>query len=257
MKINWTKAFIYSAGGILLGAGLIRWLIAAGHQPVLGMADPLLGIPVRDGLLIVGAVELGVAGLCLFGKNLRLQTALLAWLGTNLVVYQVGLVWLHLHPQAGCLGSLTDPLQLARGTLGYVTALMPGFVVLGSYATVATELLPKRTKRTKAASRDLIGVTGTTPATETRQAAYVRFVKIACGACGGRIEFPANAFGENIPCPHCQAAIILQKPVAVKMSCPACAGHLEFPDYALGQKIPCPHCQVDIVLTAQSSEPRT
>ena len=254
--MNWTKLFTYSAGGILLGAGLIRWLIAAGHQPVLGMADPLLGIPVRDGLLIVGAVELGVAGLCLFGKNLRLQTALLAWLGTNLVVYQVGLVWLHLHPQAGCLGSLTDPLQLARGTLGYVTALMPGFVVLGSYAAAATELLPKGTKRTKEKSHGRIGLTGTTVAAETRQAAYVRFVKIACTACGGRIEFPANAFGEQISCPHCQAAIILQKPVNVKMRCPVCAGPLEYPDYALGQKILCPHCQAAIMLITQSPEPR-
>ena len=233
--MNWTKAFIYSAGGILLGAGLIRWLIAAGHQPVLAMADPLVGIPVRDALLIVGAVELGVAGICLFGKNLRLQTALLAWLGTNLVVYQVGLAWLHLHPQAGCLGSLTDPLQLARGSLGCVTALMPGYVVLGSYAAVATEFLPKGTKRTKVESHEPSRVKSASSSAETRQAAYVRFVKIACGACGGRIEFPANAFGEQISCPHCQAAIILQKPVAVKMSCPACAGHLEFPDYALGQ----------------------
>jgi len=253
--MNWTKAFIYSAGGILLGAGLIRWLIAAGHQPVLAMADPLVGIPVRDALLIVGAVELGVAGICLFGKNLRLQTALLAWLGTNLVVYQVGLAWLHLHPQAGCLGSLTDPLQLARGSLGCVTALMPGYVVLGSYATVATELLPKGTKRTKGVT--VPTQTNTPQFTEPSRASHIRFLKISCGACGGRIEFPANAFGEQIPCPHCQAAIILQKPVSVKMSCPACAGHLEFPDYALGQKIPCPHCQVDIVLTAQSSEPRT
>jgi hypothetical protein len=29
------------------------------------------------------------------------------------------------------------------------------------------------------------------------------FVKSECGHCGGHLEFPADAIGQTIPCPHC------------------------------------------------------
>jgi len=47
MKTNWIKHFIYSAGGILLAAALIRFLIVACHHPALALPEPLLGIPLR------------------------------------------------------------------------------------------------------------------------------------------------------------------------------------------------------------------
>jgi len=47
MKTNWIKPFIYSAGGILLAAALIRFLIVACHHPALALPEPLLGIPLR------------------------------------------------------------------------------------------------------------------------------------------------------------------------------------------------------------------
>lgn len=30
------------------------------------------------------------------------------------------------------------------------------------------------------------------------------FLKCTCEHCGGRIEYPAEAVGANVPCPHCQ-----------------------------------------------------
>lgn len=30
------------------------------------------------------------------------------------------------------------------------------------------------------------------------------FLKCTCDHCGGRIEYPAEAVGANVPCPHCQ-----------------------------------------------------
>ena len=244
MKTNWIKPFINTAGGILLAAALIRFLIAAGHHPVLALPEPLLGIPLRDALLAVGALELVVAGICLFGKNARLQAAWLAWVGTNFVVFQIGLVWMHVHPQGTCLGSLTDPLQLSRGFTGGIMIFLPFYLLLGSYAAVAAPFLQKRTKVMKRMSH-----AAEVNRPEPGQPIYARFLKISCTACGGHIEFPTNLFGGQIPCPHCRAVITLRKAVMVKMACPACGGHLEFPDHAQEQTIPCPHCQTQITLS--------
>ncbi len=30
------------------------------------------------------------------------------------------------------------------------------------------------------------------------------FLKCSCEHCGGRIEYPADAVGANVACPHCQ-----------------------------------------------------
>jgi DNA-directed RNA polymerase subunit RPC12/RpoP len=244
MKTNWIKPFIYSAGGILLAAALIRFLIAAGHHPALALPEPLLGIPLRYALLAVGTLELIVAGICLFGKNARLQAAWLAWLGTNFVVFQIGLVWMHVHPQTTCLGSLTDPLDLARGFTGEIMTFLPFYVLLGSFAALMAPWLAKQKVGQASSLSKAASAACPSPATP----AYARFLKISCTACGGHIEFPTNLFGGQIPCPHCQSVITLQKAASIKMACPACGGHLEFPDHAQGQQIPCPHCQTQITL---------
>ena len=249
----WIKPFILSAGGILFAAALIRFDLAAGRHPVLAMPDPLLGLPLHYALLVVGTLELVVAGVCLFGKNLRLQAGLVAWLATNFGVYQLGLVCPNLHPQTSCLGSLTDPLRLSGGFTGDIMTLLPYYLILGSYAALMAPWLGKWKVGPASRLSKAAPVSRPSPGAPSPTAAYVRFLKISCAACGGRIEFPTNVFGEQIPCPHCRAIITLQKPVNVKMTCPDCSGHLEFPDYALGQKTPCPHCQADITLTNPSS----
>ena len=245
----WIQFFIHSGGAILLMAALIRFVIASGDAQILSRPDPLLGVQLRYAVLAVGIIELAVAWFCLFGKSAGLQCAWLAWLGTNYLVFQAGLLWAHCHPQGTCLGSLTDPLHLARGLTGDILGLLPLYLMLGVYAALAVILLPRPAKTATTTNRHPQPVAANPGAPESVPAAYVRFLKIACAACGGHIEFPTNFFGEQIPCPHCRAAVTLQKSVTLKMTCPACAGHLEFPEHALGQKIPCPHCQTEITLT--------
>ena len=118
--MKWIRIFIFSAGVILLAAALNRFLIAAGDAQVLPLPDPMLGIPLRDAVIAVGAFELVVALICLFGRRVGFQIGWLAWLGTNYVVFWTGLLAMHCHPQATCIGSLTDPLWLHHGTAGYI-----------------------------------------------------------------------------------------------------------------------------------------
>lgn len=232
MGTNWTKAFVRSTGAILLASALIRFLIAASNAPFLSLPDPAIGIPLRYSVLIAGGIEFLVAFICLFGERVNLQIGWLAWLATNFIVFRIGLFWMHCHPQATCIGSLTDPLHLSRGMTGMIVALLPVYLALGSY----TALIWLWFVAPKHSEGDYGVVAG--------------LIKISCPACGGHIKFAALNLGLRIPCPHCRSAIILREPETLKMSCVSCGGHIEFPSYAVGQRILCPHCSKTITLLA-------
>lgn len=240
------RYFILCAGLILLAAALTRFLIAVGNAQIMALPDPMLGISLRYALFIVGAIELAAALICLFGKRVGFQIALLAWLGTNYLVVWIGLVWQHCSPQATCIGSLTDPLHLSRGLTGFILQTLPLGLLLGSYAALVQLWLAKRIKPAMQFVADMPGTH------RTGAAVQMRSLKISCTVCGGHVEFPTNLLGEKIHCPHCQSVITLQKSRNMKMSCTACDGHLEFPDHAIGQTIPCPHCKTNITLTGQA-----
>jgi hypothetical protein len=222
------RIFILTAGVILLVAALNRFLIAAGNAQVMTLPETLLGIPLRYAMLLVGGFELVVALICLFGKRVGLQIGWLAWLGTNYLVYWVGLLAMNIHPQATCIGSFTDPLYLARGMVGFVVACIPLYLVAGSYAALIWVWVEHRAGR-------------------SRQLA-LESSKISCPACGGHIAFSTRNVGQTVPCPHCRAAVVLRNPENLKMTCVLCGGHVEFPAHAIGQKIPCPHCAKTITL---------
>jgi DNA-directed RNA polymerase subunit RPC12/RpoP len=230
--MKWIRPFIYSAGGILLAAALMRFIIAAGNAQFLNLPDPLLGIPLRYAVLLVGVIELVVALVCLFGKDVKFQGGMVAWLATNFAVYWIALLWMHCHPQATCLGSLTDPLHLSRGTTGFIMEFLPFYLLLGSCATLAWIWLGKEGRAVLSHSR----------------AGVFEFLKMSCALCNGHIEFSSENLGQKIPCPHCKATITLMKSRNVKTSCPSCGEHIEFPLHGLGQTIACPHCKMDITL---------
>jgi len=222
--MKWVKLFICSAGGILLAAGLIRFAIAAGNSQVLALPDPMIGIPLRYAILVVGGIELVVALICLFGKKIGLQLGWLAWLATNYAIYRVGLLTMHYHPQATCIGSFTDPLHLTDGITGLIMGFLPFYVLAGSYAAMVWFWL------------------------EGRRAKAAKFIKMSCPACGVHLRFDERNAGQKIPCPHCQASVTLRKSESLKMSCFFCHGHIDFPAHALDTKIACPHCRMDITL---------
>ena len=218
------KIFIYSAGGILLAAALERLMVAAGSAPALARPEPMLGIPLRSAVLLTGGIELLVATICLLGSQARIQAGWLTWLATYYLVYRIGLIWMHIHPQATCLGSLTDPLHLLKGFMGFIIGLLPLYLLLGSYAAMFWLWLAGRRAKTD------------------------QFVKMSCPACGVHIRFADRNVGQKIPCPQCRKAITLRKPDLLKMSCFFCQEHIDFPPHAIGEKIPCPHCKMDITL---------
>lgn len=238
--MKWVKLFIYSAGGILLAAALIRFIVAAGSAAVLSLPDPLLGIPLRYAVLMAGFIELTVAVICLFSRQAQLQVAWLAWLATNYVVFWIGALVIHCQIQGTCLGSLTDPLLLARGITGYIVEVIPFYLVLGSYAAGLWLWFSKEGRVAQLAAARQLSV---------QRDVIAGLLKISCPACGGHVKFANQNIGQQIPCPHCRVVIVLRKPEEkLKMTCVLCGGHIEFPAHALGQKITCPHCAKNITL---------
>jgi hypothetical protein len=223
--MKWIRCFILSAGAILLAAALTRFLIGFGNAQVLALPEPLLGIPLRYAVLLVGALELAVAVICLFGKKMGIQIGGLAWLTANYFVFRAALLWLNCHPQATCIGSLSDPLQTTRGMIGLVLPYLPIYLVIGTGGSGIWLWLKRRATLPEGVS------------------------KMSCPACGVHIRFNNQNLGQTISCPQCHGAIKLRNPdESLKMSCFFCQGHIAFPSHALGQKMPCPHCSKDITL---------
>jgi DNA-directed RNA polymerase subunit RPC12/RpoP len=238
--MNWIKLFIRLSGAILLAAALTRLLIVAGSNPVLALPEPALGVSIRLAALLVGGLELIGALFCLFGRWPWLQLGGLALLATGYAAYFLALLAMGVHPQASCIGSLTDPLRVYRGPAGYMLQFIPFGLALCSYVA--------------AASLWFSGDARTVRLSEARQLAAghdaaAGLMKMSCPACGEHVKFSSQNIGRQIPCPHCQAAITLRKPDEdLKMTCVLCGGHIEFPPHAIGSKIACPHCAKTITL---------
>jgi DNA-directed RNA polymerase subunit RPC12/RpoP len=189
--------------------------------------DPLFMISVRTLFWIVGAIALGMALVCLFGKGVWLKLILILWLATNFCVYQIGFLQRGNYRGPGAyLASPASTFGISSNTAWLIVITVSIYLLSGSLMA----LLWLWREDSKG------------------------YLKTACAHCGGHITFLPNALGQQISCPHCRAAITLSKPDEnLKMICVLCGGHVEFPTHALGQKIPCPHCRSTITLLKQLS----
>jgi len=127
---NW---FVISAVVVLALTGIAKLWSTVGNVKMLAVADPIAGIPFRWLLLVVGVLELVIAGVCFFSRNKRLGTLLIAWLATSFLVYRLGLWWLGWHRPCGCLGSLTSALHLSDQAADNIMKGVLAYLLLGSY----------------------------------------------------------------------------------------------------------------------------
>jgi hypothetical protein len=128
-----TYLFVKSAGVLLLITALAKIFTGlVGHTRILGFPDPILAIPFRAELLLVGALEIIIAAVCFFTKRIRLQLGLVAWLATSFAAYRFGL-WLVGIQFCKCLGDIPDALHLSTHTANTITASILIYLLLGSY----------------------------------------------------------------------------------------------------------------------------
>lgn len=134
MRQKLLSFFLNSSTALLLLMGIAKVLSSAGGAPSLRAADPILTLPIRHVLWIVGVIELMVAAACLCGKAPKLKVLLLAWLATLFGVYRLGLLWIGYNGPCRCMGNLTEVLHVPSKTADTVTKLILAYLLIGSYS---------------------------------------------------------------------------------------------------------------------------
>jgi len=134
MRFTHVKRFLPATGAALVVTGLAKVFSATGPSRALDLAGPLLGIPFRHLLLLVGLLELGIAFFCLFTDRLKLSLVAVAWLSINFLVYRLGLWSIGWHKPCGCLCNLTDLLHISPTVADNLMKGLLAFLLFGSYS---------------------------------------------------------------------------------------------------------------------------
>lgn len=145
--------FVASAGGVLVVTGLAKAFSAIGPARALDTPDPVIGIPFRQLLLLVGLVELFIAFFCLFTDKRRLSLLAVAWISTNFLVYRLGLWFIGWHHPCACMGSLADMLHLSPRVADNIMKGVLAYLLVGSYAILFSQWRQRRAEGTGVAPR--------------------------------------------------------------------------------------------------------
>lgn len=136
--------FIRSAAMVLIVTGAAKVWTAFGDVKLLTVADPIVGISFKHLMLAVGVVEIAVALVCSFNNRQTLAFGLVAWISTNFVVYRLGLWWMNWKRPCGCLGNLTDALNISPQAADNIMKLVLAYLFIGSYGFLFWEWRQKR-----------------------------------------------------------------------------------------------------------------
>lgn len=252
MRISqWPRIFTYSAGTLLLASSVGLFLSLWAGAGLIHPCEPLTGLNWAEFLRLLGGLELAVAMVCLFGKQVNWQTGLVLWLALIFAAYLSGLWWIGCH--GGLTGYMLDfatALAISAKTTQCLFDDLFVYLLTGSLLAAVAVWRQPPSFNPPVTPRDtpLVECGDNLVSHKPSAATWVRTLKISCGTCGGHIEFPTRLFGAEVACPHCQARITLAKPAPLKMTCPGCSVHLEFPSHARGQNVLCPQCQLAVTL---------
>ena len=219
MTTKLTRIFTDSAAALLAAfatALLLGNVAAKLVQPL----DPVFALPMDRLFWILGAITWVVLLAIVFLRSPCGKLGLILWFAANLAIYRLSLLWLGFHT-SGYLGSLAHTFDLSGGATDKLLNLLFLYLLIGSAVLLLWQLLARPEE-----------VPG----------------KAICAHCGGHIAFSRRNLGQKIPCPHCQAGIILRGPEFLKTACFFCQQHIEFPAHAIGGRISCPHCKMEITL---------
>ena len=224
-SMNLPRAFIYSAGALLLASALVIFISCASNHRAIQPHEPVFMLSLPTFFRVVGGFELAVALVCLFGKDIVLQISLVLWFAASFMVYRIGMTFSGvIGGFNGYSGNITDAFGVSHRLANALLEIVPLYLLVGSLVAMAWSWWYQRQQRLHPV------------------------VKMSCPSCGIHIEFSGQYVGRQIPCPQCQKVITLRKSDLLKMSCFFCKEHIEFPAHAIGEKMPCPHCNMDITL---------
>ena len=107
MQSKFIHAFINSAGALLLAAASALFISNWANADLVEPRDPIFIISMRHLFWVLGGITLAIALACLFGKPGSLQLMLILWFSANMLLYRLGLVFMHIY--GGFRGFLNSP----------------------------------------------------------------------------------------------------------------------------------------------------
>lgn len=131
---SWQRRFLIAAGIILLVTGIAKLLTLTGDTTLLQVQDPFLGVEFRILIFLVGMAELVISALCLLTEKQRLNILLIAWIASGFLAYRIGIMASDWQRPCGCLGNLTDVLNISPKIADLTSMGMLGFLLIGSYS---------------------------------------------------------------------------------------------------------------------------
>jgi len=225
MRSRLLNFYSYSAGALFLMLAFA--LLLASSNPsgdIIQPHDPVFRMPLRYLFWALSGLFLGTGLICLFLKPSLRKALPVALVMTIVALYMVLFFWRGGRSMAGYLGGFAYAFHIPPKTAEFMGEAVLVYLFIGSYACMLILWLVDAT------------------------AAGDKLLKCFCPACGGHITFAPQNANQEIPCPHCQAAIRLREAKDLKMSCYFCKEHIEFPAHAIGKKLNCPHCKMEITL---------
>ncbi len=135
-RARFERFFIFTAGLALAASALGKAFSAIGPARALDAADPVVGIPFRELMLVVGLVELLVAFFCLFTEKRQLSLFAVAWISTGFLAYRCGLWFIGWHHPCACMGGLAGALHLSDHVADNIMKGVLTYLLVGGYCAL-------------------------------------------------------------------------------------------------------------------------
>src|ERR1043166_8443009 len=137
------RYFLFAAGAILFAFALtIFWsVMAGGTSRILAEKNAILLLTNRWLILLVGASQLFVSAFLLAGRNSLVKSGLVLWLGSILLVAQLGFQGSNVPDVFSSLGSVNPGLMIPPRVLFRLNVVVFSFLWLGGCACFIWEFM--------------------------------------------------------------------------------------------------------------------
>src|ERR1017187_1405995 len=133
MNYRFRRWLVFSFGVVLALTGCAKIVSFFGSERILYLDDPIFGIPFRYLLLLVGILEMLIAGVCFLTSKIKLSSLLVAFLATNFVIYRSALWLMGWHRPCNCMGNLADALHIPPQIADTAIKIILAYLLIGSY----------------------------------------------------------------------------------------------------------------------------
>jgi hypothetical protein len=150
------RCFVFVSGLLLVVAAAAKIVSSFGITKALLTVDPVFGLSFSSLFRFVGSIELSLALICLFGRDiLRMQLIFIGWLASALVIYRVGLQWGGYTTPCPCLGTLTDVLHISSQLADNIMKGVLAYLLIGSYGILLWQWKQGRAQKVEIGNQKL------------------------------------------------------------------------------------------------------